>query len=220
MDSVIKVLAIVVAGLIGLAGWNFFALTMTKNVLLDMPSMEAAGEYFDMQQEAFKKYPGKDPFEAMSRYSQDLAAEKLSEAETPEAKAKVAAEIFYGFWMTQGRGRAEFCAETGVDITPFGEAFEKRNARQLKKALALMGADKKVEDKLWKKYRATILSRIGFEMLYIKGYGVPSSHKEACEEVLAKRHLFLDRIDFRVALPTLNHALVSYSASSTDDTGE
>lgn len=210
MESLVKIVAFVVAGLLGLGGWNLAALYMTKNVLLDMPSMEAASEYFTMEQAAYKKYPGKNPFEAVSRYSHDLADEKLREAETAESKAKVAAEIFYGFWMTQTRGRSEFCDQAGIDISAFREALEKRNGRQLRKATALMGADEKAQERLYRKYRNTILSRVQFEMLYIKGYGIPSSAQDACLQVLDEQQTFLDRVDFRVALPTLNHALMSF----------
>ena len=209
MSGPVRVLAFVAAGFLGLAGWNLFAMYMTKNVLLDMPSMEGAGEYFTMEKEAFKSYPGKNPLEAMARYSRDLADRKLREARTAEERAGVAAEIFYGFWMTQGRGRAELCAEAGVNISPYRAAFERRHERQLKRASRFLG-DEKTRERLYKKYRATIQSRLHYEMLYIKGIGIPSSIKDACAEVLDHRDILLGKTDFSSVLPALNHELMSY----------
>ncbi len=204
-----KLLAAIGVGIASIAAFNLGAMQLTTKVLLDMPAMEAQGEYFRIGQEAMRKYPKLSPLEARSTYSNELLIEHLEKAADDRARAILGAETFIGFWMLQGRARAEFCAEAGVDFASFRAAFEARNKNQHERAIALLSEQGTSEERLYEMFTQPMRDQVQYEMLYIKS-GLPTERKAACDYLLSKRVEILPFLEFHRAVPAANRALMIY----------
>lgn len=53
------------------------------------------------------------------------------------------------------------------------------------------------------------MQRLGYNMLYIKGQGVPSTGKVACETLLEQKSAALAHTAFKATAPALNDALLT-----------
>lgn len=205
-----KLLVALAAGIGALAAFNIGAMKLTTGVLLDMPAMAAAGAYADIGRDALAKYPNLSPLAARAKYSNDLLTKELADAPDDDARALVAAKAFIGFWMVQGRARAEFCEKAGVDFSAFRTSFSARNEGLHSLALPLLEGAELSEKRLWDMHDDIMRDQIGYEMLYIKnGQGLPTEKKEACEFLLEKRHELMPFLEFRSAAPAGYKALVN-----------
>jgi hypothetical protein len=64
---------------------------------------------------------------AMSRAASALAEDMLSEADE-KTKLETAAGVFAGYMVRNTMGLKNYCAEKGVDVSPFTDAFETQHA--------------------------------------------------------------------------------------------
>lgn len=208
-----RLLAAIGAALLSLTLFNLGATSLTRNVLLDMPALEAGAEYARIGQEALRKYPKLSPLEARAKYSNEILEERLAEAEGAPARAVVAASAFLGFWLVQGRARAEFCNAAGVDFARFQADFEQENEALHEIATAVLEKANAPEERLWKSARGVMQQQIQYEMLYIKG-GLPTERKDACEFLLARRAELRQFFHYRHASPAGYRALLDARAEA------
>lgn len=209
-----KILGLAAAGLLGVVGWNYFALGLTKHVLLDMPSMEADAAFAKLETRALQEHKGVDPFTALREASLQQSREQLSAAKDATERGRIAADIFLGFWLTNVRGVPDFCDQAGVDISAFEDSMRRMHAAQHAKALAVLGINEKGEDARYRRYKRTITRRVDFNMLYIKGYGIPSTKEESCKFLLEKRSTLLAAMNFGPSFPNINAILMSAPTQS------
>lgn len=209
MNGPVKVLGLAAAGVLGLVGWNYFALWLTKNVLLDMPSMEADAAYAKLEMRALQEHKGVDPFTAVREESLKQAHEQLAAARDVTERSRIAADIFLGFWLTNARGIPDFCEHAKVDVAPFNASVRRMHAAQHTQALAVLGIDERGENARYRRYKQTISHRVEFSMLYIKGYGIPSTPEDSCTFLLEKRSTLLAAMNFGPSFPNINSALMS-----------
>lgn len=183
MFATVKMLA---AGIAGLVAFNLLALTLTRDVGSDSTSARALRH----------NTPNLKPA-PISVHT--FADEQIATATTERDKAKIAAGVFAGFWMLQGRGRAELCEEAGVDLTPFRLRFEDQHAALHTKATILLAEDGVDIEHLYSVQRDAIQSRLSYEMLYLDG--APTDLKDACERFLERADSNLAKLRFRQAEP-------------------
>lgn len=208
-----NLLLALIAGVASLAIFNVGAVHLTRNVLLDMPALEAAAEYDRIGREAMAKYPNLGIIEARARYSNERLEKALNAAHDDDMRARLAAEAFVGFWMVHGRARAEFCEAAGIDFSDFRERFENRNRSLYNAALPLVVSRTLSEERLWDRFDEIIRGQLDFEMLYLKnGHPMPTERAEACQFLLDRRAEILPRLDFRVASPAAYRALIAHQS--------
>ena len=196
----------VFAGVGGLAGFSLFAQLLTTDVLLDQDAMQAESAATELERGAMKQYRiGESPATALATYSKKLAWEKLEAAKSPGEKAQIAAAVFMGYWMANGRGRLEICAENGVDIGPVVEEFQRRNADLHDRATALLSDEGVSEDRLFEIHRGPIKRQIGYDMLYM--FGAPMSLKDSCVRLNQEATKFLPRTDFDKVEPGIAYII-------------
>lgn len=201
-----RLLAAIAAAIFSTTLLNFGAVSVTKN-MLDLPALQVGADYAKIGEDALKKYPKLSPIEARAKYSNDLLKEKLSSAADPHERAVTAASAFMGFWLVQGRARAEYCEVAGVDLSAFRHDFEEQNRGLHEIAAGVLAREKYGEVKIWKTAKVTMLQQIQYEMLYIKG-GLPTTTTDACNYVLSKRADVRALMHFRYASPAGYQALL------------
>jgi hypothetical protein len=173
------------AGIAGLVAFNLLALTLTRDVASESTSARVPRHTPDLNPAPISVHT--------------FADEKIATATTERDKAKIAAGVFAGFWMLQGRGRAELCEEAGVDLTPFRLRFEGQHAALHSKATMLLAEDGIDIEYLYSVQRDAIQSRLSYEMLYLDG--APTHLKDACERFLERADSNLAKLRFRQAEP-------------------
>jgi hypothetical protein len=194
------------AGVGGLTAFSLFAQLLTTNVFLDQDAMEAEGIASQLERGAMMEHHvGQSPGAALATYSKKIAWEQLDAAKSAGERAQIAASIFIGYWMANGRGRAEVCAEHDVDLSPVLEKFERRHADLHARALALLPLDGMSEERLYEIHRGPILRQIGSDMLYM--HGAPTSVAESCKRLVDEPHKFLTRTDFDAIEPGIAHII-------------
>jgi hypothetical protein len=61
--------------------------------------------------------------------------------QTPGQKVNTAANMFWGFYYMNTKARPQYCAQRGVDITPFTTAFTNAHSAELSKAKAVYASE-------------------------------------------------------------------------------
>jgi len=162
--------------------------------------MEASATYFRMEQDAWKTYPHDPPLLALAKFSHDEAMRQMHAAKSEAERRKIAAAIFLGFYLDNGRARGTLCAQNGVDITAFVRTFENHHADLHDKALKLVADEGVSEDRLYEMHKDAMLNHLGYEMLYLHD-GMLMSLKESCEKLLARSFVFVPLMNFRNVEP-------------------
>jgi hypothetical protein len=192
------------AGIAGLAAFSLLAQFLTHNILLDHESMQASAEFSNLQTSAAREHPNMSPGEARAAKSKSLVREQLAAAANDTERAKIAAGVFMGFWLTNGRGRAELCSAHGVDISSFVAKFESKHAELHAKAAALL-QDGPSEARLYAIHQNAIRSHLDYEMLYLTG--VPTDLSDSCRHFMENAGTYLRTLSFSQAEPRLNALL-------------
>ena len=192
------------AGMAGLAAFSLLAQFLTHNVLLDHEAMQASAEFSNLRNSASLEHPNMSPSEAQAAKSKALVREQLARATNDAERAKIAASVFMGFWLTNGRGRAELCSEHGVDISSFVARFESKHAELHTKAAALL-QDGPSEARLYAIHRNAIRSHLEYEMLY--STGAPTALSDSCKHFIESAGTYLRTLSFSQAEPRLNTLL-------------
>jgi hypothetical protein len=98
---------------------------------------EIKAELDALKAEAKRKYPGMAESEAMKRVADQRASEILRSGDK-RARARAAANIFFGAYFMNTRARAGYCRRNGVDLTPFVTAYEQAHRAEFERASAIL----------------------------------------------------------------------------------
>ena len=129
------------------------------------PAQQAASQTVDdMEREAARKYPNMTRSEAIKAVAAERAASQLGSAGSAEDKSKVAAHMFFGFYFTNVKGRAEYCTQHGTDITPFITAFTQGHAKEYERASAIVVAEGMNPEAIWPQMRAQVMPLVEQDM--------------------------------------------------------
>lgn len=82
-----------------------------------------------MRNAASAANPNLSKSDALREYANKQSAEKLSKQDATN-QTQTATSMFFGFYFVNTRARFDYCANRGVDITPFVSAFQKKYAGQ------------------------------------------------------------------------------------------
>ena len=202
----LRIAGYLIAGLIGLFGWNL-AVRVFLDHTVNSPSAEAEGALYKLEREAQAKYAGigTPTAAAMNRYANEQAAKMVAEAPSEE-RAFTAAQIFMGFYLTNARARVEFCNEQKIDLARFADAFATVNDQQHERAVAVLVARGTSEEDAWSTMRTALMHAVELEMNAGIGSGI-SAH-DACHEIALRSSYFADQLDFARRLPEGQRALM------------
>ncbi|WP_460709509.1 hypothetical protein [Lysobacter terrae] len=93
----------------------------------------------DLRARATREHPGMATTDAMKEVAAQDAAKKLA-TQTRDQQTDTAAGMFMGFYWTNTKGRVAYCAQRGIDLTPFTTAFAKEHSAELERANAVFSA--------------------------------------------------------------------------------
>jgi hypothetical protein len=103
------------------------------------PAGQLAADVERMKAQAALEHPGLTASEALKQTAATQAGKHL-EAQSPEARAQVAAEMFFGYYFLNTRVRVAYCRARQVDLGPFVKAFDREHAAELARARAIFAA--------------------------------------------------------------------------------
>lgn len=95
----------------------------------------------NLRTRADSEHPEMAKTDALRQVAADDAAKKLA-TQTGTQQANTAADMFWGFYLMNSKARVEYCAQRGVDLTPFMTAFNKEHGAELARATAVYAAAK------------------------------------------------------------------------------
>lgn len=102
-----------------------------------------------IRERGVRRHPDLPVSEAMRREALATINERLAAEDDPVKRRVMAAGNFFGLWFMNTRQRPAWCAERGVDITPFVAAFRDNNAEVLAAARAALQDSPVSEDRLY-----------------------------------------------------------------------
>jgi hypothetical protein len=196
-----------IAAIAGLGVFGFGSKFITEHMSYDKPAMEAAAVYFKMEEAAWKKYPQDPVLVALGKYSHEQAAKEMDGEKDEAARRKMAATIFLGFYLDNGRARGEFCAKYGVDVAAFVRAFEERHAELHAKALAVLADEGTPEESIYDENSRAMHEHVSYEMLYLDSSTL--GLKDACAKLVEKPYAYLPRMNFSEIEPGISNTLLS-----------
>lgn len=99
------------------------------------PSAQAAvaKEVASIQAQAEKQHPSMAKSDAMKEVASERAADKFA-TQSPLERSHTAADMFWGFYWLNTKVRPEYCAERGVDLAGFVQAFDRIHGKELARA--------------------------------------------------------------------------------------
>lgn len=93
----------------------------------------------DLRTRAESEHPDMAKTDALKQVASDDAAKKLA-TQTGTQQANTAADMFWGFYWANTKARVDYCAQRGVDLTPFTTAFTNEHGSELARATAVYAA--------------------------------------------------------------------------------
>lgn len=90
----------------------------------------------DLKAQAEREHPDMAKSDAFKQLASDQSAKKLA-SQTPDQQANTAADMFWGFYYMNTKARTRYCAQRGVDLSPFVSAFTKEHSELFSKASAV-----------------------------------------------------------------------------------
>lgn len=93
----------------------------------------------DLRARAAREHPDMAATDAMKEVALKESAQKLA-TQTGDQQANTAADMFWGFYWANTKARVTYCAQRGVDLTPFTTAFAREHSAELQRANAIYSA--------------------------------------------------------------------------------
>jgi hypothetical protein len=203
MGAVLKYVVSAVAGLgVFVLGSTF----ITSHMRWNRPATEASAVYFKMAGEAWQKYPQEQPLVALAKYSHEAALKEMDAAKDEATRRKIAATIFLGYYLDNGRARGEFCNKYGVDTSSFVSSFENRHAALRARALAVLEDDGALDD-IYDSNSRAMLEHVSYEMLYLDSSAL--GLKDACAKLVERPYAYLPKMSFAEIEPAITSVLLS-----------
>jgi hypothetical protein len=104
------------------------------------PTAEELSQKMDaLRTRAEAEHPEMAKTDALKQLVSDEAAKKLA-TQSVTKQANTAADMFWGFYWMNTKARVAYCAQRGVDLTPFTTAFAKEHGSELARATAIYAA--------------------------------------------------------------------------------
>lgn len=97
---------------------------------------EVSKQLNDLGARAAREHPGLPKTDALKELVTKESAEKLA-TQTPDQQVHTASNMFWGFYYMNTKARPHYCAQRGVDLTPFTTAFTNAHSAELSKAKAV-----------------------------------------------------------------------------------
>lgn len=94
---------------------------------------EIAQKMDELRAQAEREHPTMAKSDALKQVASDESAKKLK-TQTAQQRVNTAADMFWGFYFMNTKARADYCAQRGVDLAQFTQAFEKEHASELARA--------------------------------------------------------------------------------------
>jgi hypothetical protein len=143
--------------------------------------------------------------DAMKAVASEDAAKKLA-TQTVRQQASTAADMFWGFYFMNTEARPAYCAQRGIDITPFVSAFKSAHVDELSKAEEIYKAEDRDPKLLLPKWLPVFAGNVEQDMKDVtRAVQIPL--EQACS-------LFNDRAKDIAALiqlpPHVKQALMAY----------
>jgi hypothetical protein len=99
---------------------------------VDVPKV-AQTTYDELSRGAKEHHPELPSGQAMAREANDRASQKL-QASSPQARTRIAAAQFLGFYISNTEDIPDICRSEGVDLTPYVAFFKSDHALLFEKA--------------------------------------------------------------------------------------
>src|SRR5688572_29378090 len=94
--------------------------TLKQQAMSNEPSpTELSQKLNDMKAEAERKHPDMAKTDALKAVASEQSARKLASQGDANQRANTAADMFWGFFYMNTKARVAYCAQRGVDLTPF-----------------------------------------------------------------------------------------------------
>lgn len=129
MSDLLKVGAMIVVAVAVGAGIKHFREGSNPMPTQAEVNAKAATMLASMEEEAVRKYPNLPKSEAIARYARENAGQQLA-SKSGAARDASAAQMFYGFYYMNTRGRAEWCRRQGADLSQWQSTFSRIYARE------------------------------------------------------------------------------------------
>jgi hypothetical protein len=99
-------------------------------------SAELTKQLDDLRERAEREHPDMSKTDAFKQLASEHTAKKLA-SQTADQQANTAADIFWGFYYMNTKVRTQYCAQRGIDLSPFVAAFTKEHSDAFAKASAV-----------------------------------------------------------------------------------
>lgn len=169
-----------------------------------------------MWQEAKTTSPSITQSEALAQQAQKRMSDANGKPLSRYQRRSLAAQSFLVFFVTNTRGRADYCKDLGVDISHFVQVFENEHKSQLAQSRSLLSTNagyssdhrQVAENKLYSELKVTITELIKVDM-QDSASAARTSTKAICGQLVSDAASIVHDLHFEVAQPELNRLLVN-----------
>lgn len=161
---------------------------------------------------AEKEYPNLPPFEARKKFVRDKFAEASANMKTDDQRRTLAASIYLGFSLVNGRAIPAYCEEMNLDASAFGRQFRSMNRAEERALEAVLEAKGATIDEAWERNKS--FARAAAKRDLMSGGPLVGSY-EVCKKLKEQPHLFLANASFARHFPQIAATLRSAPATAS-----
>ncbi len=155
-----------------------------------------------------KKRPGTPDPVAQSKNALEKIAAAMEAEQDPAKRARIAADVFWGYYYLNTRARRDFCQEKGVDITKFTRAINGTQLDALNKARAIYAKAGADEFKLYESMQAELKTMVAQDQAYVAEQ-TRQSVAESCQWAAIHADKLAEMMDFAKLQPEVYKALMA-----------
>ncbi|MEO1136609.1 MAG: hypothetical protein AAFW68_08375 [Pseudomonadota bacterium] len=187
-----------------LAGAAALALSACAESNDTLSSTFASVKFWRITKTAEESYPHLPPVEARKQFVRDKYREAVAPLQTDEERQALAASIYMGFSMLNGRAIPAYCGEMNVDASAFEKGFRRQN-RRLESALGrVLEAHGVTIEEAWARQERFAMAAAKAELMNAGGH--IGSHS-VCTKLKEQPHLFLTKAHFTQEFPEIAQTL-------------
>ena len=138
----------------------------------------------------------------------DQMSADLNAEQDPAKRARMAAEMFWGFYYLNTRARYDYCKEKGVDIVKFTRAFSGAHIDALNKARAIYAKAGANEYKLYDDMQRELKRMVVADQMQLANMN-GQSVEESCEWTAKNADKLVDALDFTKMQPEVYKVLAA-----------
>lgn len=159
-----------------------------------------------VKRDAVAKRPDVVESEALRQEFVEITTKKLNSESDPKRKLKTAAANFYGFYLINVRGRAEYCREYGVDISPFVSEFARIHVNELARAEKISSDESITAEGLYVSLQPQMRKMLAQDMKDV-GLQWNVSQQEACKLIAQNGEALANEMHISKSQPVVFQAL-------------